>query len=193
MAFYPVWGASPSGSSVSWGDRLGYWTIGQMPENGTLDRIEVWTDFSDATARSIRVALYKGGASATDISGATLVEDLGEWTPGSSGGSWLGIDSTTNPSLTSGDYLIVGLKSQTGSGGTIFVEYESSDPSNGALPSATFASDESLDETDVWDASITNPSDVPGSRWGGVRIEYTATSSLSIPVAMHHYNLMRNK
>ena len=57
----------------------------------------------------LRVALYSGGT-LTDVSGATLLEDLGVITL-TGNTEWLTINSTTNPLIPEGALLWIGLKS----------------------------------------------------------------------------------
>lgn len=148
-----------------------------MPEAGTLDNVEVHIQFEDhGSGDSMRVALYKDGSAGNNVSGATLIEDLGTVVTDGQAGNWVTATSSTNPSLTTSDELWIAVKGSY-SAGSDYIRYQSTDPSNGVFGARYLGSDEADDETDAWDASVSNPLNQNTTRWHAVRINYTAAAS----------------
>lgn len=174
---WPLAGVPDGGTANDFGDRKAYYAIGAMPSNGTLIGIDVYLGFNDAAGHQLRVALYKGGtAPGSDLNGATLVEDLGAHTL--VGDGWVRIASVSTPALTSGDQLIVAVKSAGGTG-SYWIPYDIVDPGHDVLGYVTYTSDEANSDSNAWDSTIAGASST-STRWGAARIEYNAAAGLRV-------------
>lgn len=95
------------GTPTNWGDEAAYslgWNLGNLfayiggiSPSGASNTLESIT-FVSSNPEEIRLALYSGGTSSTDPSGATLLEDLGT-VSATATGQTITLDSTTNPTL----------------------------------------------------------------------------------------------
>lgn len=126
------------------------------PENGTLDSISLYI-YSDGEAgdRDIRAALYVGGTSDSDPTGATLLEDLGVIGCDGTGSVWKTVNSSTSPTFTTGQRLWVGIKSGAVVHGGINLSYDVGSGGdwlgNCAIVTSAITSPA---ETIAWDATI---------------------------------------
>lgn len=88
---------------------------GTSPNTAGMTLQSVSLDFS-GTGQSIRVAVYTGGASASNPVGATLVEDLGQITVNGTRQFWT-VNSSTIPSIPQNALLWIAVKQSTGATG----------------------------------------------------------------------------
>ena len=83
------------------------------PAAGTLESVSA-ADMEHYTgpsgAENFRIAVYTGGVSNTDPTGATLLEDLGQFPNPTGGATWNTVTSTTHPTFALGARLWIGFK-----------------------------------------------------------------------------------
>ena len=83
--------------------------IGTMPEDGTLDTIEVYWDDVHGAAYDIALAVYVNGAGATDPDTAVKVAEVLDVQVEAGGNRWI-VATAAGESLSSGDAVIVVVK-----------------------------------------------------------------------------------
>lgn len=155
-----IWGndtSAPSGTIQS--TKVMYFGLDALTEEGVLKTLFI-NCYSNTFADDPRIALYKGVSSGT-VSGATLVRDFGQISADGSGDYSIspdyGVDVDDEIVLESGVEYWIGIKFAQSSGSCGF-GYDTADVGE-SLNTCFYASDESTDETDAWDATVSNPSD----------------------------------
>lgn len=151
-----------------------------MPENGVLDSISVHiAGDSRGGAENTRVALYVGGASDTDPTGATLVEDLGIL-PGAGTTGWRTVTSSTTPSLTSGNRYWLAVKGNATFGLQYSRDDSPADPLD-IIATPRFAVVASTDETVAWETPVSSA----GSSTSGYTSLYLTYSTGGSGTSVH--------
>jgi hypothetical protein len=105
------WGAPGTVSFVSGGFGQTVWSVGTFDtvSGATLDSITIYSA-SGKAATPVRMAIYTGGASASNPLGATLIYDTGSRTTGSATEGFKTLSATGSPALPSGARLWIAAK-----------------------------------------------------------------------------------
>ena len=173
-----AWGRSTiTGSTTGINGCIGHAGLFNPGSNGTLDSVELYFDTAtDLTM--VRAAVYQGGLSDIDASGATLLEDLGVGSGSVAG--WHVFTSISNPTLTDNTRTWIVYRGDNGTGVGLVV-YSTSSADAGDFYTTgrvTLTGQTGLsDETIAFPATMDNTGASAGSYWYAIRLNYTLVST----------------
>lgn len=141
------WGAPGTVSFVSGGFAQTVWCVGTFDtvSGATLDSVTIYSAAGEA-ATPVRMAIYTGGASASNPLGATLIYDTGSRTTGSATEGFKTLSATGSPALPSGARLWIAAKAaswafyRTGDATNFSGRVTLTDETGSGLPASAFPS-----------------------------------------------------
>ncbi len=137
------------------------------PQDGTLESLSFYLAFGARPGQDVRMALYRGGASNTNPSGAEPLEDVGKLGLKENAPRWYTVNSVAHPAWTVGQRLWIAFKTNAGYG----MQGHSSKLPHGFSGSLVKANGQTSDE-DVVFAPLVAGSNTTSSGYYSVYLSY---------------------
>ena len=136
-----TWGYTGTGTTTTTATNICRHAYGEFAPGANKTLVSVHINMSGVSAGDSRVAVHQNSSLSTD--GATLLEDLGTFARAD---GWNVINSTTNPTLTNGTYLIISCKTNDTAG-----NYTRTDAAAEDIDRICTDADPDENETSAWD------------------------------------------